>query len=126
VAASDFAQVQVRGARKLTRAMRQAGVELDDLKAANMAVGGIVLSAANPPRRTGRLAASGRVGRARSRARITYSRPYAPPIHWGWPARNIEANPWLAMAAKVTELAWLRVYLAALDDIVNQVEASTS
>ena len=29
--------------------------------------------------------------------------PYAGAIHWGWPARNISAQPFLTDAAKQTE-----------------------
>lgn len=118
----DTAQIRVTGARELTRAMRAAGVELDDLKDANIAVGSIVLAAAQPPRRTGALAASGRVARARARARVTYSKPYAAPIHWGWPARHITANPWLSRAAQSTEATWLSTYLAALERIVANIQ----
>ena len=117
-----FMQVEVRGARDLTRAMCDAGVDLKDLNQANQRVAEIVLSAANPPRRTGRLASSGRAGRARSRARVTYSAPYAAPIHWGWPRRHIEANPWLSRAAQVSEPVWQAAYLAAVNQIVDQVE----
>jgi hypothetical protein len=120
--ADEVAQIRVVGARTLVKAMREAGTDLDDLKAANMAVGAVVLAAANPPRRTGRLAASGRVARARSKASVTYSRVYAGPIHWGWPRRGIPANPWLSQAAQRTEGTWTEVYLRAINQIVDDIQ----
>lgn len=125
MAAEDFTRIEVHGARELAAAMRAAGVALSDLNEANQAAGSVVLSAANPPRRSGKLAASGRVGRARSRARVTYSKVYAPPVHWGWPRRHIDPNPWLSIAAKVTEPAWQAIYLGALQDVADKVGAST-
>jgi hypothetical protein len=123
--AEESAQIRITGARELTRAMREAGEELDDLKAANTAAASIVLNAANPPRRTGRLAASGRASRARARARVTYSKVYAAPIHWGWPRRGIEGNPWLSRAAQSTEPVWRATYVQALNQIVDRVNGAT-
>jgi hypothetical protein len=123
--ADETAQIRIVGARELTRAMRDAGEDLDDLKAANTAAANIVLAAADPPRRTGRLASSGRASKARARARVTYSKVYAAPIHWGWPRRHIEANPWLSRAAQATEPTWTETYFGAVNQIVERVNGAT-
>jgi len=51
--------------------------------------------------------------------------PYAPPLHWGWPAKGIKAQPFLAIGAKVSEPTWLRVFEdemnALLGDIASKV-----
>lgn len=121
----DFG-VTVEGLAALTRTMRKAGEDLTDLKDANARAAAIVASAAAgmAPRRTGRLAASIRGTRAAARARVVAGRvsvPYAAPIHWGWPARHIKANPFLSDAARATEPQWLPQYLkdveAALDNV---------
>jgi hypothetical protein len=123
--ADEPAQIRIVGARELTAAMRAAGEDLNDIKAANIEAASIVLAAADPPRRSGRLAASGRAGRARARARVTYSVPYAQPIHWGWPRRGIAANPWLSRAAQATEPTWTATYLDAVNQIIDRVNGAT-
>jgi hypothetical protein len=83
----------------------------------------VVLDAARPPRKTGRLAASGRAGRGEAKAVVTFgsaSVPYARPIHWGWPARHIEPHPFALEAAEQTESQWLEEYRKDLDDLVEQ------
>ena len=48
--------------------------------------------------------------------------PYAGAIHWGWPARNISAQPFLTDAAKATEPTWTRQYLSDIQKIVDKVK----
>lgn len=122
--------VRVSGARELRAALKRAGVSLQDLKDANEAVGQLVADAAKPegPRRTGRLVGSVRPAKAAGRARVMAggaSVPYAGPIHWGWPARGITAQPFIADAAQATEGQWLGQYQEALDDIIRTVERTT-
>jgi hypothetical protein len=118
--------VRVEGLATLTRTMRKAGEDLADLKDANARAAQVVVSAAAAmaPRRSGRLASSIRGTRAAGRARVQAGRasvPYAGPIHWGWPARRIGAQPFLTDAAQATEGTWLPQYLkdvqAALDGV---------
>jgi hypothetical protein len=118
--------VQIEGLNALARTMRKAGEDLADLKDANRAAGDIVASAAAAmaPRRTGRLASSIRPARAAGRASVMAGRasvPYAPPIHWGWPARHIAAQPFLSNAAQQTESIWLPKYLADVQAALDKV-----
>ena len=76
------------------------------------------------PQRTGRLAGNIRPAKQAQRARIMAGSsgvPYAGPIHWGWPARNIAENPFISRAAQATEPEWTQAYLedvqAALDRV---------
>jgi hypothetical protein len=120
------AGVKVEGLATLVRTMRKAGEDLADLKDANARAAAIVVgrASATAPRRSGRLAASVRGTRAAGRARVQAGRasvPYAGPIHFGWPARRIAAQPFLSDAARATEPQWLPTYVkdvqAALDKV---------
>ncbi len=122
----DTALVKIDGLPRLRAALRRAGLDLADLKAANAAAAALVASAAaaRAPRRTGRLAASVRGNRAVSRASVSAGGsaiPYAGPIHWGWPARGIEAQPFIATAAQATESAWVPIYQNAIEAVVDSV-----
>lgn len=119
--------IRIEGAARLRRTLKAAGDDLSDLREANQAAVGIVTSAgrARTPRRTGRLASS---VRGSATARIATVRaggaavPYAGPIHWGWPARGIAAQPFLSEAARETEPRWIGLYEAAVETAINKVE----
>jgi hypothetical protein len=104
------AAVKVDGLDELRKWLRRVkDSELDDeMKKIHRELADEVLRGAEPnvPVRTGALLASlratgtvrdaiGRVGKA--------SVPYAPPIHWGHPARGIPANQFLRNAAERLE-----------------------
>ena len=119
------AAVQVDGLKELRRTLRKAGQGMEDLKAANAEAAATVEASTVPPRRSGALA-----GTLRSSGTITAgivrlgkkSVPYALPIHWGWPARNIAPNPFLVETAQATEPKWLPVYEAHIDKILKSVK----
>lgn len=120
------ATVTVRGARELRATMRRADVELTELRDVHAAVAGLVAGAARPaaPRDTGALASTVRGNRAQSRATVSagFGRiPYAGPVHWGWPARNITAQPWIADTATRTEPTWVQLYRAGVARIVSRI-----
>ena len=124
---ADDVGVSVVGLAKLRRELRRAGDDLADLKDANAAAAAIVAAAAEAraPRRTGRLAATVRGNRAASRASVSAGRasvPYAGPIHWGWPARGIEANPFVTDAAQATEHVWLSAYERQLETVAHKLD----
>ena len=50
--------------------------------------------------------------------------PYAGPIHWGWPARGICAQPFMTDAAADTEPSWTRTYRAEVDRILDRIEGA--
>lgn len=121
--------MEVEGARQLRRTLKRAGADLADLKAAHADVAALVASRARPraPRRTGALDATTRSSGTQAAAIVragTAGVPYAGPIHWGWPARGITAQPWIADTAADTEDAWARTYLRALEHIIDQVEGA--
>jgi HK97 gp10 family phage protein len=119
-------RLEVQGLDTLVRTMRKAGEDLGDLKAANARAGEIVAAAASAmaPRRTGKLAASVRASKQAKRAQVVAGRaavPYAAPIHWGWPSRHIDPQPFMSQAAQATEPQWLPQYKEDIDKVLDQV-----
>lgn len=121
--------MRIQGLPRLRRALRQLDADVTDLKNANAAAAATVAAAAaaRAPRRSGALAASVRGNRAASRATVragTARVPYAGPIHWGWPARGITAQPFVIDAARATEPVWLAAYARDLERAVSRVSGS--
>lgn len=122
--------VRVEGARELRRSLRKAGSDLQDLRDdAHRPVSTFVAAQARPaaPRLTGRLASSGRPGATKTSAVVRFGGarvPYAGPIHWGWPARNIKAQPWLADTVDRTMPAWSRMYEDAVARVVATIRGA--
>jgi hypothetical protein len=118
--------VQVDGLKRLRKELKRAGVDLADLREPNLEAAQTVASAAGPrtPRRSGRLASTVRPGANRTAGVIRAGNarvPYAGVIHWGWPARNIKAQPWLSDTATSTEEQWVPHYMAALDRVLSHI-----
>lgn len=142
-----FSAIRITGGRELRRALRTAEGDLDDLKEAHAKVAAIVATAARAaaPVRTGKLAESIRPNAGQRYARVSVGNnrksksgiPYAGPIHWGWPTGSpklpaklqqirsrewfIAPNPFVVDAAQATEPQWSRIYLDAVDDIVDKI-----
>lgn len=95
--------VELHGVKEARRAFKNAKDKesLDALKAAHKEAAELVVRRALPnvPVLTGALKstvkalASSASGRAK--AGTPQRVPYGPPIHWGWPRRNIERRPFL-------------------------------
>lgn len=119
--------VQVEGARQLRRTLREAGDDLEDLKAANQQAADIAASAARmeAPRRTGALASDIRASGTKTAGIIRAGRkrlPYAGVIHWGWPAHGIEPQPYLSEGAQNTEPIWVPLYEQMMEDALKKVK----
>jgi hypothetical protein len=117
--------VKVEGARELRRAMKGAGQSLKDLTSVHRDVGQVVMNAAQAPVRTGRLQASMKSAPTGTKARVSSTLPYAAPIHWGVPSRNLSPNPWISRAAESTEQTWTNLYHTRVQELADQVQAST-
>jgi hypothetical protein len=121
------AVVQVRGAKKMRKELKAAGLDLKDLREPHASASRTVALAARPdtPRLTGRLASTVRSSGTRTagiiRAGNSVAVPYAGPIHWGWPARNIKAQPWIYDAAERTQPQWLKDFEAEMNDALGRV-----
>jgi hypothetical protein len=95
--------VRVEGARELEASMHAAADSLAHLDTAGTQAGARLVTVAKTlaPRVSGRLANSIRAERAATSVTVTAGGttvPYAGPIHWGWAARNIAAQPFLTDA----------------------------
>lgn len=115
--------LRVDGLNALRRDLRKLPGGLADLKDVHQRVGQLVLpeASARAPKRSGRLAGSGRASRAAGRVSLLFGGarvPWAGPIHWGWPRRHIEPQPFAADAAQATEPAWLALYSVGIDQLV--------
>lgn len=117
--------VEVDGLRQLRRSLRRAGEHMTEIKAANKAAADHVSAATKPPQRSGALAATVRTSGTNTAGIVRVGKkrvPYANPIHWGWPARNIEAQPFVTDAAQATEPQWTEIYLQHINDILDRIE----
>jgi hypothetical protein len=116
--------IRVEGGAKLRRALRDADASMADLKALHSRIGALVAASASGrvPRASGALAgtirASGTASTTTVRAGYA-SIPYAGVVEWGWPARNIGAQPYLTTAASDTEPQWLGVYTGGIQGILD-------
>jgi len=95
---------RVQGLTAVVRDLKAMGLEVDDLKDAfsEIAKEGAEVAARFAPRKSGRLAGDIRGNRAQSKAVVTAGRasiPYAGPINYGWPARNITGSGFMQKAS---------------------------
>lgn len=121
------AVVRVEGLNRLRSTMRKASLDMTQLRDLNRGAASRVAGVARgtAPRRSGRLAASVRASASQRAGTVRAGRksiPYAGVIHWGWPKRNIKAQPWLVDAAKASEPAWIEDYLRGVEKMLDQVE----
>jgi hypothetical protein len=90
--------VKTTGLSKTASALTKAGADSQDMKQLMFDIGMLVVRAAQPPVLSGRLNSSIRAGRGKTKAVVRAGGarvPYAPIIHYGWTARNIEPKPFL-------------------------------
>lgn len=118
---ADFA-VQVEGLSRFIDSMGNAVDELADLSDLDRGAAELVGRFAQPPRRTGRLAGSWKIDTDRDGARLGYDAVYAGVVHFGWPRRNIRAQPWLTRAADQLESQLADLYRQGVQDIVDGVQ----
>lgn len=121
--------VEIEGLRDLQREVRRArDSELTkEMKKANKAAASIPKDRSTPPRRSGSLAASVKVVNsaryAAVRAGTPKRVPYAGVIHFGWPARNIAAQPWLDEAIHKNFRDIRETYEDALHEVARLLES---
>lgn len=130
--AQSAAAFRAEGAANLRRTLRAAGDDLTDLRNAHARAG--MIASAEGVRRAPRapgsnmLASTVRFGATKTAATIRAGNnstvPYAGVIHYGWPARNITAQPWLTEAAQATEPEWIPIYERAVESALAQVRGA--
>lgn len=106
--ANSTSGIYVQGLRDLTRALERAGVDVEELKDVMGAIATKATNVMQPfiPSRSGALRASARGNRAKGKAVVTIGKartPYANPIQWGWPSRNIKGARFVERTDDVME-----------------------
>ncbi|MGO2659587.1 HK97 gp10 family phage protein [Mycetocola reblochoni] len=120
---------QVEGGRQLRKSLKDAGDDLNDLKEVHKRAAQIAANAAasRAPHRTGKLAGSVRAAGTKTAGIVRVGKkavPYAKPIEYGWPSRNIKAASFARDAARSTEPRWIKLYTDELDRILNQIKGA--
>jgi hypothetical protein len=89
--------VTADGLTQLVGSLGHAAEELADLTEPHHEATRLVVSAAAPntPRRSGALAAATRTDASAKVGEIYNTSDHAVPTHWGAPAKNVRARPWL-------------------------------
>lgn len=126
-------QVRVEGADTLARTLRSAVRAIGDLSQTNtkVAAGIGVAASQRAPRRTGRLAASGRPSGTATEAVLTFGVVHASPIQWGVGPRrglrgphNISPTRFATEAAADTQPVWLDTYTERVQSVLDQVRGA--
>jgi len=115
---------------KLQKALKEVGPEMvAELKEGNKALGEIVAERARQivPVRTGALQKTIKATKSAGGARVnagtpslTSKVPYAGPIHWGWPARSIESQPFLSDALDEVKDEVIEAYNDMISDLLKK------
>lgn len=119
--------VRVEGLREVNRGLREIDRKAPrEVRQVNKRAAEIVRDEGErtAPRLTGKLASSVKV---RASTRSAYVKagtpartPYAPVIHWGWPAHNIEPQPWLEEARSEKYIEVRDLYAEELEELVER------
>jgi hypothetical protein len=113
--------------RATRRGLRRMDDRIADLSAPDEALGDMVLAEARrtAPRRSGALVASLELVPAHPGVVVGTDLVYAAPIHYGWPARNIEAQPFMDEALDTIGDDVIRPYAAHVEKHVRQFDRET-
>lgn len=120
----------VVGQKRFVQTMRKAGADMQELKEVNRRAADIAKpeAVARVPRgKTGRLAGSIRAGATQKAGIIRAGRktvPYAGPINYGWPARNIRPRTFVNDAVASTESQWAKEYETFVKKTMNQIKGA--
>lgn len=111
--------VKVTGGAEVARALKSVGESTKDLTKANRAIAQMVANAAAGigPNPTGTLAGGYRPRGTTRRAAVANAVPYAPPIEFGWPRRNIEAQRRIERAVEANRETIVEMHAEGLREI---------
>jgi phage gpG-like protein len=115
--------VRTEGLARTSRALEQAGADSQDMKQLMHEIGLLVIRAARPPVLTGRLEASMKAGRGKTKAVVRAGGarvPYAPVIHYGNTNRNIEPRPYLLEALQQERGDVMQQLEKGMEDILRK------
>jgi hypothetical protein len=116
----------ITGADTVASTLRLAGRNLRDLSGANQDAAQIFagLARARAPRVTGALANATQAVATKTTAGVENVLPYFGPIHYGWPYRNIEAQPFVDDAVEESRAQWFAVYEHAAQEAADSVRGA--
>lgn len=129
-------RIEVKGATELSASLKRLGADVNDFKDVHKRTGTYIAGqgASRAPKRSGRLAASGRAGATARNVTVRFGSggiPYANPVHWGTGARagrrgphNINPSLFAVRAAHETEPTWTSWYLGELQKMVGRVKGA--
>lgn len=117
--------IKVEGLNDVVRALVELGFEVEDLKAAfgRISAHGLIVYRSFTPRRTGTLRGDYRASRTKNRAALAVGRasvPYARPVQWGWPARNIKPAHFVQKGDRAMEPRVIPLLEADINRIVKK------
>jgi hypothetical protein len=118
--------IEVKGEDNLAFTLRRFAAGLDDMAKTHRDAADLALKAARSraPVKTGQLRASGMAGSGAGYGDILFTAPYAAPIHWGWPARNIAPSLFAVRGVEESQEAWLGVYADGIQDDLGKVKGA--
>jgi HK97 gp10 family phage protein len=120
-------EIRVEGTRELIKSLRAVNQDLPrELTKLHKELAEPLAEQmrSSAPSRSGQLASSIRAQGGQRYARVAAGKkavPYAGPIHWGWPARNIEAQPFMATILEDRADQTTDHYLELLDQFLDRV-----
>jgi hypothetical protein len=122
--------IRVTGAQEFRAAMKRMGADLSDLTAINRSAAEKVASTAQgrAPVLSGALAGTIRAGATQTRGTVkagSRAVPYAGPIHFGWPRRNIGPQPFIYDALDERKGDVIGAYEAHVEALVEKVGRET-
>lgn len=120
---SGDTRIRVSGLRKSIRALEKAGADAQDMRDLMHEVGNVVVHAASAPVLSGRLESTIRAGRGKTKAVVRAGgarAPYAGVIHYGWPDRNLPANPFLSDALAAQRGEVFRTLDEGMADLIHR------
>jgi hypothetical protein len=114
----------VQGADELRRALRRMSDRLDDMEGTHASAGEKIATVARAivPRVSGALADSIEVATTPEGSAVVAGSdlvPYAGVVNYGWPERNIDAQPYLDEAQATAQEDSIDVYRERVEDLVR-------
>lgn len=119
-------KIEISGLKEAQKALRTLSKESrDKMKETHRKAGQIIVEAATPlvPRETGALLASIKSAPLQRQGRVrlgSAALPYAGPIHFGWPARNIKPNPFIYEVLDGRRAEVSRLYEDRINQLIKQ------
>lgn len=128
--AAPTARIQVHGAKELRRALTRMGADVKDLTRIHKEAAEDVARVAREraPVRSGRLRKSVKARATRTRGTVQAGGGavvYAGPIHFGWPKRNIEPQPFIYDALDERRDEVIGRYEERIAELVRRVGRET-